>query len=146
LTPAERSERMSRIRSSKSSPELTLREALHALGFRFKLRRTDLPGKQDIVLPRYKCVVFVRRCFWHRHDGFKVATTPKSNTRFWVEKFDKNVARDNRPIKLLETQGWKVMVVWECERGSEQKVAEAVSNLAKKYVGIFVKALSRSLA
>jgi len=125
LSPSERSERMSRIRSSNTAPEVALRRALHALGFRFRLHRKDLPGKPDVVLPRYKTVIFVHGCFWHRHSGCKVATTPKSNTDFWVEKFDRNVARDTRTREQLEGLGWRVIVVWECELGSGRKAAEA---------------------
>jgi DNA mismatch endonuclease (patch repair protein) len=121
---------MSRIRSSNTSPELALRRALHALGFRFRLHRKDLPGKPDIVFPRYKTVVFVHGCFWHRHAGCKVATTPKSNTGFWIEKFERNVARDSRSMELLETQGWKVVVAWECELGSGRKAADAALRIA----------------
>lgn len=130
LSPSERSERMSRIRSSNTSPEVALRRALHALGFRFRLHRKDLPGKPDIVLPRYRTVVFVHGCFWHRHHGCRVATTPKSNTDFWVEKFDRNVARDKRSRQLLEAQGWRVIVVWECEMGSGRKTAESALRVA----------------
>src|SRR3546814_14019391 len=116
---------MSRIRSSNTSPELALRRALHALGFRFRLHRKDLPGKPDIVLPRYRTVVFVHGCFWHRHAGCKVATTPKSNTGFWIEKFDRNVARHSRSRELLEPPGGKVINVWEYELCSGAKGAEA---------------------
>lgn len=132
LSPSGRSERMSRIRSSNTSPELALRKALHTLGFRFRLHRKDLPGKPDIVLPRYKAVVFVHGCFWHRHDGCKVASTPKSNTRFWVEKFDRNVARDSQSQELLRAQGWKVIIVWECELASGRKAAEAAMSVARQ--------------
>ena len=135
LSPAERSERMSRIRSKNTSPEVALRRELHAMGFRFRLHRKDLPGKPDIVLPRYRTAVFVHGCFWHRHDGCKVATTPKSNTGFWQEKFDRNVARDARSEDLLKDQGWKVIVVWECELSSRRKVVEAASKVAKKIIG-----------
>ncbi len=96
---------MSRIRSSNTSPEVALRSALHALGLRFRLHRKDLPGKPDIVLPQYRTAIFVHGCFWHRHEGCKVATTPKSNTEFWVEKFARNVARDLRSREALEAQG-----------------------------------------
>lgn len=130
LSPSERSERMSRIRSSNTSPEVAVRRALHRLGFRFRLNRKDLPGSPDIVLPRFKTVVFVHGCFWHRHVGCKVATTPKSNTDFWVEKFDRNVARDTRSRQLLEAQGWKVIVVWECELGSSRRAAEVALRVA----------------
>ena len=126
---------MSRIRSKNTSPEVALRRELHAMGFRFRLHRKDLPGKPDIVLPRYRTAVFVHGCFWHRHDGCKVATTPKSNTGFWQEKFDRNVARDARSEDLLKDQGWKVIVVWECELSSRRKVVEAASKVAKKIIG-----------
>ncbi len=122
--------RMSRIRSSNTSPEIALRRALHALGLRFRLHRKDLPGKPDIVLPRYKAAVFVHGCFWHRHPGCNVATTPKSNTQFWVDKFDRNVARDARSSELLESQGWRVMVVWECELVSGRKAEQTALRVA----------------
>ncbi len=141
LSPSERSERMSRIRSSNTAPEVALRRALHALGFRFRLHRKDLPGKPDIVLPRYKTAIFVHGCFWHRHDGCKVANTPKSNTEFWTEKFDRNVARDIRAREMLEAKGWKVIVVWECELGSGRKV----NQVALKVAGIIREDVSRQV-
>lgn len=115
LSPVERSERMSRIRGKDTRPELLLRKALHRLGLRYRLHGTGLPGKPDLVFPRYKAVVFVHGCFWHHHTGCKIATTPKSNTPFWLEKFEKNVARDIRVAAELEALGWRVFVVWECE-------------------------------
>lgn len=136
LSPPERSERMSRIRSSNTMPEVTLRQALHALGLRFRLHRKDLPGKPDIVFTRYRAVVFVHGCFWHRHDGCKVAATPKSNTEFWIEKFERNVARDARSRELLEAQGWRVVIVWECELGSRRKAAEAAQRVAGEIRGV----------
>lgn len=139
LSPSERSERMSRIRSSNTSPELALRRALHALGFRFRLHRKDLPGKPDIVLPRYKTVVFVHGCFWHRHAGCKVASTPKTNTAFWEQKFERNTARDERNAALLQALGWKVLVVWECELGSLRKAQEAAARTARE-IGRSLKA------
>lgn len=105
------------------------------MGFRFRLHRKDLPGKPDIVLPRYRTAVFVHGCFWHRHDGCKVATTPKSNIGFWQEKFDRNVARDARSVELLKAQGWTVIVVWECELDSRRKAVEAASKVAKEVIG-----------
>lgn len=115
LTPAQRSERMSRIRGKDSQPELALRRVLHRLGLRYRLHAKELPGKPDLVFPRHKAVVFVHGCFWHRHEGCNIATTPKSNTPFWVEKFEKNVARDSRVAATLRDLGWRVFVVWECE-------------------------------
>lgn len=126
---------MSRIRSTNTSPEVALRRELHAMGFRFRLHRKDLPGKPDIVLPRYRTAIFVHGCFWHRHDGCKVATTPKSNTGFWQEKFDRNVARDARSEELLKAQGWAVIVVWECELGSRRKAVEAALKVANEVTG-----------
>lgn len=135
LSPAERSERMSRIRSTNTSPEVALRRELHALGFRFRLHRKDLPGKPDIVLPKYRTAIFVHGCFWHRHGGCKIANTPKSNTGFWQEKFDRNVARDAKSEELLKAQGWAVIVVWECELGSRQKAVDAASKVANEVAG-----------
>lgn len=121
LSPRERSERMSRIRGKDTQPELALRKVLHRLGLRYRLHSTALPGKPDIVLPRYKAVIFVHGCFWHRHAGCNIATTPKSNTLFWVGKFEKNVARDARVTAELEALGWRVLVAWECELASITK-------------------------
>ncbi|MCW1432016.1 very short patch repair endonuclease [Novosphingobium sp. JCM 18896] len=124
LTPAQRSERMSRIRSRDTKPEVALRRELHRLGFRFRLHGKHLAGKPDIVLPKYRTVIFVHGCFWHRHQGCKVATTPKSNTEFWIEKFNRNVERDGRNLEQLRNEGWNVIVVWECEINTPPK-AEA---------------------
>lgn len=121
LTPEERSERMARIKSAHTRPEVALRKILHNLGLRYRLNSTTLPGKPDLVFPRYKAVVFVHGCFWHRHQNCNIATTPKSNTSFWVDKFSKNVARDERVISLLRSLGWRVFVVWECEVSSVKK-------------------------
>jgi len=116
-----RSEMMSRIRSKNTKPEILVRKWLHKQGFRFRLHQKDLPGKPDIVLPKYRTVIFVHGCFWHRHPGCKRTTTPSTNTEFWEEKFRKNVDRDVRNRETLEALGWKVIVVWECEvKDSEQ--------------------------
>lgn len=124
LSPKGRSARMSRIRGKDTKPELALRKVLHRLGFRYRLNVADLPGKPDLVFPRYKTVVFVHGCFWHRHTGCKIATTPKSNTEFWVEKFEKNKERDTQARESLEESGWKVLVAWECELSSMKKALE----------------------
>ncbi|MBV5634659.1 DNA mismatch endonuclease Vsr [Pseudomonas aeruginosa] len=133
LSPAERSERMSRIRSKDTKPELVLRKILHGLGLRYRLNGAGLPGKPDLVFPRYKTVVFVHGCFWHRHDGCKIATTPKSNVPFWIEKFDRNTARDAQVKKVLEEKGWRVIIVWECELNTTIK-AQATGEQVAKYV------------
>lgn len=106
---------MARIRSRDTVPEKALRSGLHRLGLRFRLNVRTLPGKPDIVLPRYHTVIFVHGCFWHRHRGCKVATNPKSNSDFWQSKFASNVKRDQQTLKALGRLGWKVLVVWECE-------------------------------
>ena len=124
LTAAERSARMAAIRSRDTSPELALRKALHAMGLRYRVNDRRLPGKPDIVLPRHRAVVFVHGCFWNRHEGCRVASTPKSNTGFWLEKFRRNVERDARAVRDLKALGWRVFVTWECSLGSKRKVAD----------------------
>ena len=114
VSPEVRSEMMSGIKGKDTSPELKVRSFLHANGFRFRLHRKDLPGKPDIVLPKYKACVFVHGCFWHRHKGCKLASEPKSREEFWNKKFSENVARDQRNIKALKMAGWRVAILWEC--------------------------------
>lgn len=106
---------MSLIRGKDTKPELTVRKFLHSLGFRYTLHRRDLPGKPDIVLPKWKTVIFVNGCYWHRHAGCSMASTPKTNVDFWEEKFKANVERDIKNYEALKTAGWKVIIVWECE-------------------------------
>jgi len=106
---------MSRIKGKDTQPELLVRSLLHKLGYRFRIHRKDLPGKPDIILPRYKTVVFVHGCYWHRHKGCKYAYTPKSRVSFWAEKFKGNVERDKKHQKQLKEMGWTVHVIWECE-------------------------------
>lgn len=130
LSPDERSERMSRIRGKDTGPELALRKVLHRLGLRYRLHGAGLPGKPDLVFPRYKTVIFVHGCFWHRHAGCNIATTPKSNTPFWTTKFEKNVARDARVAATLTKLGWKVLIVWECELTSSTKAKETGERVA----------------
>ena len=115
ITPEQRSEIMSRIRSKDTKPEMVVRKHLHALGFRYRLHPSKLPGHPDIVLPKWHTVIFVNGCFWHRHEGCKVATMPKSNVAFWEAKFARNVARDRQEQAALRKAGWHVIVLWECE-------------------------------
>lgn len=107
-----------------------MRRALHRLGFRFRLHGRRLVGKPDIVLPKYKAVIFVHGCFWHRHPGCKVASTPKSNTAFWLEKFDRNVARDARTRDELTGAGWRVLIAWECDLSKPAKILAKAAELA----------------
>lgn len=106
---------MSRIHSVDTGPEMIVRSYLFARGLRFRVHARNLPGHPDVALRKYKTVVEVRGCFWHRHPGCKVATTPKSNIAFWQEKFDRNVARDLRNEEKYAGMGWRLLVVWECE-------------------------------
>jgi len=112
--PITRSRVMSRIRGYDTTPEKVVRSLLHRAGFRFRLHGKDLPGSPDIALPKWHAVVFVHGCFWHRHRNCPKAYTPKSNVRFWTEKFEANVARDLRKSRELKRLGWRVFVVWEC--------------------------------
>jgi DNA mismatch endonuclease (patch repair protein) len=106
---------MSKIRSKDTKPELALRKALFARGLRYRVNVPNLPGKPDIVLPKYKTVIFLHGCFWHRHEGCKYAYTPKTNTKFWVDKIASNAKRDKVNLQKLVALGWNVVTVWECE-------------------------------
>jgi len=114
LSKEHRSWLMSRVRGKDTTPEMVVRRVAHGLGFRYRLHRKDLPGKPDLVFPKLRSVIFVHGCFWHRH-GCKKATTPKSNTDFWLAKFERNVERDNQNKADLRAQGWRVKTIWECE-------------------------------
>lgn len=115
FTPAKRSEIMSRVRSRNTKPELFVRSLLHAMGYRFRLHRKDLPGSPDIVLPKYRTAVFVHGCFWHQHLGCRKATFPKNNSEFWEAKLKRNRERDLEAQRKLEESGWNVLTLWECE-------------------------------
>jgi len=106
---------MRRVHSTDTTPERKVRSLLHKLGFRFRLHRNDLPGKPDIVLAKYRTVVFVHGCFWHRHQGCPHATTPASWQEYWLPKFRRTVDRDRKNQEELQRQGWNVVFVWECE-------------------------------
>jgi DNA mismatch endonuclease, patch repair protein len=113
LTPAQRSFNMSRIRGRDTKPELTLRRGLHALGFRFRLHRKDLPGRPDLVFPARNAAVFVHGCFWHGHDC-PMCRLPSTRPEFWKTKIDGNRSRDGKALQSLAAAGWRVLVVWEC--------------------------------
>jgi DNA mismatch endonuclease, patch repair protein len=127
---ATRSRMMSGIRSTNTRPEMRLRRALHARGFRFRLHDRTLPGRPDIVLPRWRTAIEVRGCFWHRHDGCRLTTTPATRPEFWEAKFRANVERDARNAALLREAGWRVAIVWECALRSNDisEVVEALDN------------------
>jgi len=115
---------MSRIRGSNTKPELRVRSLLHKMGYRFRIHRKDLPGRPDIVLPKYKTVIFVHGCFWHRHKDCKLANFPKSNTIFWNKKFNATQERDRLNQAKLNELGWKVLIVWECELSDSNNLKE----------------------
>ena len=115
LTAEKRSWNMSRIKSKDTAPERIVRSFLHRNGFRFRLHVKDLPGKPDIALPKYRTVIEVRGCFWHRHPGCKIASTPSTNTKYWTEKFKRNTERDQQTETELKQKGWNLIVVWGCE-------------------------------
>ncbi len=115
ISPEHRSWNMSRIKSKDTIPERIVRSYLHRNGFRFRLHVKELPGKPDIVLPKYKTVIEVRGCFWHRHKGCKYAYMPKTRIEFWQKKFNENICRDIVTDQMLSKAGFKVFVVWQCE-------------------------------
>jgi DNA mismatch endonuclease (patch repair protein) len=113
---AKRSSIMSKISGKNTKPELIVRSLLHKHGYRFRLHRKDLPGKPDICLPRYKTVIFVHGCYWHRHNNCKKGRSmPSTNQDFWQDKFKKTIARDKLNQAELRNRGWKVLVIWECQ-------------------------------
>lgn len=115
LTPAERSERMSRIKGGNTKPELIVRSLTHRMGYRYRLHGKGLPGRPDLVFAAKRKVIFVHGCFWHRHEGCRLARLPKSRLDFWRPKLDANAARDKEVERRLSELGWKVLTIWECE-------------------------------
>ena len=130
MTPQQRHVCMSHIRSKNTKPEQLVRQALWHKGFRYRLNVKDLPGKPDIVLPKYKAAIFINGCFWHGHEGCKDFVIPKSNTTFWLEKIGKNKERDARDETALTSAGWKVITIWECEL-KKTVIEETISALFK---------------
>lgn len=121
LSPEKRSWNMSRIKGKDTAIEIQVRKYLFSQGFRYRKNVKTLPGKPDIVLPKYHAVIFVHGCFWHRHPGCKYAYTPKTRVEFWQEKFDKNIQNDIRHKEELLAAGWRVFVIWECQLQGNQK-------------------------
>ena len=125
---------MSRIKGKDTNIEVEVRKYLFSKGYRFRKNDKRYPGKPDIVLPKYHVAIFVHGCFWHRHEGCKDATTPKTRTEFWLEKFDKNVKNDQIKQEKLRELGWKVIVIWECElkRSFQETMDKVEKELTRK--------------
>lgn len=115
-----RSRNMSHIKSKNTQPEMLVRKYLFSRGLRYRVNDKRLPGKPDLVFPKYKTVIFVNGCFWHQHDC-KFGSTPKSNTDYWLPKLERNVSRDKKSYTELEKLGWKIIIVWECELKKEKR-------------------------
>ena len=131
ISKQRRSENMRRIRSKDTRPEIILRRLAHGLGYRFRLHRKDLPGRPDIVFPGRRKIIFVHGCFWHQHPGCREGRIPESRPEYWVDKMKRNQLRDAANRALLEQQGWKVLVVWECELTS----LEAITRTIRRFLG-----------
>ncbi|MFZ6813778.1 very short patch repair endonuclease [Undibacterium sp. Rencai35W] len=131
IGPEQRSRVMAAIKSCNTKPELAVRRMLHALGFRFRLHRKDLPGRPDIVLPKYKTVVLVNGCFWHQHAGCKLASRPASHQEYWEPKLDRNIERDKANCAKLTALGWRVVMIWECELRDASDVSLRLMNCLK---------------
>ena len=128
----QRSRNMSSIGHKDTQPELRVRKFLHSQGYRYRLHRKELPGKPDIVLPKYQTCILIHGCFWHRHDCKNGRHLPKSNVRFWAEKLEGNKKRDKRNIRELKKLGWNVVTVWECQTNSQEDIKKNIPTVFKK--------------
>lgn len=127
LSPEARSRAMRGVRSHDTTPERVVRSVAHALGFRFRLHRRDLPGSPDLVFPRLRTVVFVHGCYWHQHRCSRGSRQPKSNRGYWLSKLRRNRERDRRATGALRRAGWRVLVIWECQTHDIPRLEECIS-------------------
>ena len=135
ITKEQRSINMSHIHGKDTSDEVLVRKYLFASGYRFRKNVNDLPGKPDVVLPKYKTVIFINGCFWHRHNNCKYASVPKTNCEFWNAKFERNVANDKKAIRMLRNMGYHVITIWECRlKKNFDKEMKRVTMLLKKNI------------
>ncbi len=146
ISTEKRSRNMSKIRSKDTFPEKIVRSYLFSQGFRFRLHRNDLPGKPDIVLPKYRTVIFVNGCFWHQHFGCSRARIPKTNPDYWIPKLEKNKTRFYAQLRELKSLGWFIIVVWECSLKKSNRQAtleklpeEIISHLGPSPKKVFAK-------
>jgi len=128
VDPSTRSRMMAGIKGRNTKPELLIRHLLHRKGFRYRIHVKDLPGKPDIVLPKYRSVIFVHGCFWHGHQGCHLFRLPATRTEFWQEKILRNQTNDHRAVELLLASNWRVCIVWECSIRGARKDPEKVVN------------------
>jgi len=128
---ATRSYNMSQIKGKDTKPEMLVRKFLHANGFRYKLHDKSLPGKPDIVLPKYRTVIFVHGCFWHGHKNCKYYVTPKTRTEWWLNKINGNITNDLKSAKFLKQDGWKIITIWECQLKSA-RIEKSLNSLLQK--------------
>lgn len=128
---ATRSYNMSRIKGKNTKPEMLVRKFLHANGYRYKLHDKKLPGKPDMVLPKYRTVIFVHGCFWHGHKNCKYFVIPKTRTQWWTDKINRNKANDEKAIKALKKDKWKIINIWECDLKTA-RVDKTLNKLIKK--------------
>jgi len=128
---------MRRVRSTDTTPERKVRSLLHSLGFRFRVHRKDLPGRPDLVLPKYSTLIFVHGCFWHRHPRCPRATTPATRQDYWLPKFERTMERDRRNQKELRRLGWNVIVVWECELHDLERLAKRLTSAITAQHGLY---------
>ena len=122
----QRSKNMAAIKSKNTKPEIKVRKVLHSMGYRFRLHSKDLPGSPDIVLPKYKTVIFVHGCFWHRHENCKYASNPKTRQEFWNKKFKTNIERDLEIQDKIKNLDWRSFVIWECETKNIEILREKI--------------------
>lgn len=129
-SPEQRRQIMQAVKAKNTTPEIAVRRVLHRLGYRFRIHRRDLPGKPDIVLPKHRTVIFVHGCFWHAHCCAK-GRPPKSNLDYWLPKLQENVRRDRAKVEQLESLGWRVVTIWQCETGDPEILADRIPNLVE---------------
>jgi len=131
LSPKDRSERMSRVRSTGSKPEMAVRQLVHGLGYRYRLHGKGIPGRPDLVFRGRRKVIFVHGCFWHRHTGCKLARLPKSRLDFWKPKLERNHERDREVHRALRDEGWSSLIIWECEVGDVEKLTVRIESFLR---------------